>query len=214
MISHEHKFIFIHLRRTGGNSIENALGGIRLYDRSGKETRNWDDTLHRGPSQYKENYRGHYLHDDAMKVRDLFPEEFKTYLKFSIVRNPWAQCLSLFFRLNKGNTDPQAFRDFIQNALAVKGTVPHYSIFDEDGKCLVDYIGRFETIDEDFAHICRKLGLTGIRLPHHNRSLSTDYRRFYDAETAQRVSEIYAEDIKRFGYAFDAPEGIGPGSMQ
>jgi len=48
MISHQHKCIFVHLRRTAGNSIELALGGIVVLDKNRKHVLEKDNSLHRG----------------------------------------------------------------------------------------------------------------------------------------------------------------------
>jgi hypothetical protein len=59
MISHQHRCIFVQLRRTAGNSIELALGGIVLPDKNRKKVLEWDNKLHRGSSDYKIDARGH-----------------------------------------------------------------------------------------------------------------------------------------------------------
>jgi chondroitin 4-sulfotransferase 11 len=72
MISHEHKCIFIHIPKTGGTSIE------LLFDpKANKRDVKWK---HYTSSEFK---------------RDT-PRKFKTYYKFSIVRNPWALCYSMY----------------------------------------------------------------------------------------------------------------------
>ncbi len=207
MISYDHRCIFVHLRRTGGNSVEHALGGIRLLDRDGAPTSVWDDTLHRGQTPYKINLRGHYIHDGAPRIRTLFPQEFASYFKFSVVRNPWAQCLSIFFRVKPGQAargNRAAFHRFLGRYLADKaeGTIPDVSLFDETGACLVDRILRFETLETDFATLCQDLDLPRSTLFHHNATRRTDYRSFYDDTAAETVAAFYARDIARFGFDF------------
>ena len=74
MVSDRHECIFIHLRRTGGNSIEQALGGIVLLDKHYNATKTWDNNLHRGnDNPYKLDYRKHYMHDTAMTIQQQFP---------------------------------------------------------------------------------------------------------------------------------------------
>lgn len=204
MVSHQYKCIFVHVRRTGGKSIEFALGGIRLLDRDGNPTSIWDNAIHRGgKTTYKLCHRLHYVHDTAVGIRAQFPDEFASYFKFSFVRNPWEQMLSLFFRLNDTKElSVSAFHQFITDYNRLGGTVPRRSLFDESGQCLVNYIGRFERLEEDFAEACRLMKADGIRLPHHNACAHGDYRSYYDDATAQRVNDLFQEDIKEFGYAF------------
>jgi hypothetical protein len=72
---------------------------------------------------------------------------------------------------------------------------------DENGKELVDFVGRYENMEEDFASVCRKIGID-IALPHVNRSEHAHYRDYYTAETKAIVSRLFARDIERFHYTF------------
>lgn len=201
MISDRHKVIFVHLRRTGGNSIEHALGGIELLDESGRPTEEWDNRLHRGRSRFKIDRRGHYIHDTAPEIRDRFPEQFESYFKFSIVRNPWAQMASHYLK-RRPEGSRQDFPDYLEQFTLLAGTVPRRSLFDDDGRELVDYVGRYESLDDDFAAVCGHLGVEPLPLPRHNTGGGTDYRSLYDARATRLVEQIFAEDIARYGYAF------------
>ncbi len=68
----------------------------------------------------------------------------------------------------------------------------------------IDFIGRFENLEEDFQYICEKIGLSNIKLPHENITRHKHYTKYYNNETREIVAEIYAKDIKNFGYNFDS----------
>ncbi|NNK33015.1 MAG: hypothetical protein HKP02_07815 [Xanthomonadales bacterium] len=58
--------------------------------------------------------------------------------------------------------------------------MPQYDMLhDADGRLLVDFVGRFESLQEDFRRVCAKLGIESAELPHRNRSdkKSRDTRR-------------------------------------
>jgi hypothetical protein len=202
VISHRHKCIFVHLRRTGGNSIEHALGGIQLLDRDGRETTTWEEAIHAGRSRFKLDNRGHYLHDGVLKIREAFPLEFPVYFKFSMVRNPWAQMLSMFFKRKGKDGTSAEFAAFIESYALFEGTTARHTLYDEHGQCLVDFIGRFENFVPDFNVACERAGIKDVRLPHLNATQNQDYQSFYDLATKRRVEEIYGEDIERHGYRF------------
>lgn len=65
-----------------------------------------------------------------------------------------------------------------------------------------DFIGRFEAIKEDFQSACALAGIPGPTLPHINRTSGDDWRREYDDESIAFVARHFAPDIARFGYAF------------
>jgi hypothetical protein len=49
--------------------------------------------------------------------------------------------------------------------------MPQYDMLhDADGRLLVDFVGRFESLQEDFRRVCAKLGIESAELPHRNRS--------------------------------------------
>ncbi|MDX1408960.1 MAG: sulfotransferase family 2 domain-containing protein, partial [Saprospiraceae bacterium] len=81
---------------------------------------------------------------------------------------------------------------------------PQYAwTHDTDGHCRVDFIGRFETLEEDFTEVCKQLGLPCTGLPHVNRSEEIrDYRRHYDEESRHLIGIYYEKDIEAFHYTF------------
>jgi hypothetical protein len=77
----------------------------------------------------------------------------------------------------------------------------HYA-YTPDGERLVDFVGRFENIGEDFARVMQHLGLDE-QLPHRNSTSHRDYRSYYTDETAALISDLYAIDIDAFDYSFN-----------
>ena len=63
--------------------------------------------------------------------------------------------------------------------------------YDDAGNLLVDYIGRYESINEDFSNICEKIGIN-VELPVRNSSKrKADYRTYYNEETVDLVKELF-----------------------
>ena len=74
-------------------------------------------------------------------------------------------------------------------------------ITDEAGKVLVDFVGRFENLAEDFAQVCERLD-RDAELPHLKKSQRTSYRDYYDEKTKAIVQDWFARDIEHFAYRF------------
>lgn len=202
MISDKHKCIFVHLRRTGGNSIELSLGGIELLDEHYRPTTSWNNALHRGSSPYKIDRRGHKIHETATGIRSLFPEKFNKYRKFSIIRNPWDQMVSIYSRRLEQGKVTCDFERWLQTFKSRKGTVPRASIFDDDGNILVDEVGRFEDLGNEYSRICASLDLKADPLAQLNASTRDDYAKYYNRASRALVDDIFREDIRYFGFRF------------
>jgi len=215
LVSHQHRFLFIHVPKTAGTSIEHALQPLSDTPDQRRASR----TLSRlgVPVAWRPiRWRNGRKHTTALEMRHLFTRRvFDKYFKFAFVRNPWDYMVSYYHFLS---TNPEhhrfaeirkleSFSDYLKYEMR-RGEVSQSRILcDEAGNLLVDYIGRFETLEEDFLRICSLLGISA-RLEHLNRSEHGDYRSYYDDETARWVAEYCAEDILRFGYEFDQPSAV------
>ena len=187
MISNKHKFIFIHIPKTGGTTIETFFGGCKKK------------------------------HQPLCKMyRNLF-FPLEEYFQFTFVRNPFDRILSLFFYLVKDEKRVDAdFSSFVKNQVCWKmnesknvisrsGKRRHYCpqiMWFENYKKDNFYIGRFENFQEDFNIVCDKIGIPQQILPHENKTKHKHYTEYYDDETRQIVAEKYAKDIEYFNYEF------------
>ena len=71
-------------------------------------------------------------------------------------------------------------------------------------KILIDHVGKYETLKEDYALISQKLNLK-IELPHERRlSDGRDFRHAYRlSRMVDIVADIYSDDVEQFGYTFE-----------
>ena len=204
MIDRSRQLIFVHQRRTGGNSIEIALGGIILLDKQLNPTNIWDNELHRGKSPYKIDRRGHYIHDTAADIRHQFPAEFQHYKKFSVVRNPWDQLASLYFRFQSHKQADQEFPRWLTSLKRpLPGTLAFDTVFDEGGSCLVDTILRYEALEQEFTQLIASLNLVDALLPKSNTSNKDHYSTYYTNETRDFVAQLCAPEVAYFDYHFE-----------
>jgi hypothetical protein len=179
-------FIFIHIHRTGGTSVKRALG-IRSIHMTALET-----------------------------IEKLGQNRWNSKFTFTIVRNPWDQVVSHYhhrIRTNRTNlqVNPVRFTKWVKRVYDEKD--PYYQdtpkmtmpqsdwITDSEGEILVNFIARFERLEEDFRAICEHLNLQSS-LPHLNISQHGDYRGYYDIETTEIVAKCFSKDIKLFRYSF------------
>ena len=206
LISYHKKFLFVHIFKTAGTSITDSLARF-CYRPDSTRPSNWMaffstnwTKIHRKPIK---------KHATATEIRDSLDREiFNSVFKFTFVRNPWDWQVSLYHYIlenpeNHGYEKTMkmgSFRNFVFSREKLSFTQTS-CLVDESGNLLVDFVGKFENLDQDFQSICHKVGISAS-LPHINKSKRTDYQDYYDAETRDLTARLYAEDIERFGYTF------------
>ena len=216
-LSPRHKILFVHIAKTGGTSIRAALK--RLH---------WTDPyaipihLVNGLTRVLKYRTGAKFprHAKAIAAYENIGEPFWSQLfKFVFVRNPWDLQVSSWHHLQRvPNAPTDQFEDFeaflrhkfdrdrpFEYYFEASRQIQSHYLTDMEGNVIVDFVGRFERLHQDFDEACRRGGLPQISLPHrrHSRERKKDYRIYYDDVTAQLVADHYAEDIQRFGYSFD-----------
>jgi hypothetical protein len=77
-------------------------------------------------------------------------------------------------------------------------------IFDSNNNNMVDFIGRFESLNKDFSDLCNSLNIPYEKLPLHNKMHDkVHYAKYHNDHTKDLVSQIYKIDIENFGYTFN-----------
>ena len=78
---------------------------------------------------------------------------------------------------------------------------------DLHGRLLVDFLGHYERLHEDFAEACRRIGVAPPALPHRRQATDRkkDYRSYYSDDLAELVAGHFEPDIRLLGYTFDPP---------
>lgn len=191
MISHKKKFIFIHIPKTAGMTLVNAL-----------ET-------YRDEEQFK------FGHPPQSRYADLF--SINEYYQFSFVRNPWDRLCSAFFFLRRGgiNEDDRkaceklnlkqiSFNDFVMNHDPYKSHLhfrPQYTFFNHD--FLQVNVFKFENLQSNFDLVCEKINISAISLTHKNKTEKKHYSEYYNEDMIRAVQEKYSKDIELFKYEFN-----------
>ena len=207
-ISHKHKCIFVHIPKCAGTSIEHALGMHGPNEEIGIKP-----FIHTCTDQEHLFGKGaqHYTIQEIRSI--IYPEVFDSYFKFGMVRNPWDRLVSHFawrgrkwtdgINLEKKQFNTQLLQ-FYKSVVSGKEYPIHLKqqwefLYDDENKLLVDYIGRVENLQVDWAEICDQLG---ISLPLENRMTSyhKHYSYYYNILTKWIVYLLYHKDIKLFGY--------------
>lgn len=216
IISHSHRFIFIHNYKVAGTSIRRALSPYGHFTFRHSKLRDMVRfAVGAYPRIYSNDFHGHIR---ARELRKELPAPvFDAYYKFGFVRNPWDWQVSLYTFMLKDKNHHQhelakSFANFDEYIdWRVHEEIRYQKDFFYDGdKCLVDFIGKMESLHDDFAQVCSKLGIHA-EVPHLNASRAErdGFLRYYSPESFALVREAFSEDIALFGYTdtrFPQPE--------
>lgn len=188
IICHSYQFVFVHIPRTGGTSINVALESL-------PDTRICN-------------------HAAAASIHRYFGRKVARYSRFSFVRNPWGRLYSYYCKMrSRGHPhDPtiSAWKCKIPRSLSFEECVLNHPlpesqldwVTDHRGKIVVDFIGRYERLQEDFDEVCDLFKIERRILTRENRFSRKPYRRVYTDEMREKVAQEYAKSIKFFGYEF------------
>ena len=195
---HETSSIFVHVPKAAGTSVGHYLYGCRTGD-----------------------------HMTLLDYRTALPKPmYKSAFKFTFVRNPWDRLVSAYFYLKSDERSPfdrkqaagsvllhETFEEFVSEFVARKNINAFIHLKEQHlflrlpGRRIgVDFVGKFERLNDDFAVIAQRLG-KDTTLQHRNASTlrKTDYRDIYTPKMVDIVAKTYAKDIAYFGYSFDGP---------
>jgi Sulfotransferase family len=179
--------LFIHIPKTGGTSIRYGV---------------WD-----------RRYSGPFM--------DL-PPSADSLFKFAFVRHPIDRFLSCWRMFTKGAVNINdwsskarcnisikefaeiTFDDSISYSKRsnLKERIRHHTIPQtHEFNCLhhADFIGRFETIENDFSVICEKLGIS-VTLPHMRKTSQDSNEEVIPDDVMINLRTFYARDFDELGY--------------
>jgi hypothetical protein len=178
IINHDFKHIFIHNPKTAGSSME------------------------------RQPWIGGNGHAPASTLVPQAPD----YFSWGFVRHPCDRLLSFWAsaiqHAPKWPTIEAAggFNEFIfglpkanhprQNALISQAVMFCYP----DEKVAVDFVGRFEYVNDDWPKVCDHIGVDCEPLPRANASEHKPWRAAYTREMIVVVQDVYQEDFRVFGY--------------
>jgi hypothetical protein len=161
------KYLFIRVPRTASGSIKSILGSA-----------------------------GHIFAKDLKAKTSDWNERFK----FAFVRNPYERFLSGYYYLNLG-TDPNGFLSEGAEVLNIPKYypifVPQHKFICIDGKIALDFVGRFERLQEDWKFLQEKLEVEA-KLPVTNESFTK--KDSLNKRSKQVLFKYYKQDFKAFDF--------------
>lgn len=206
-ICFDNKYIFIHIPKTGGSSI---LSRLDIKKR-----------------MYSFSATGMYiLHKDILSVDDHFPsyiikemrpDIYGRYYKFSFVRNPYDRVVSEFLWIFhhewktqtysltdqeiKEKFDIWLFSYFLDKENSRKCSQKWYLYCKYKRKLLVDDIYRFENFEQDFDKLIKKLNVVPKNMDFLKKAyIEVDRNMLLTEKNKEYIYRVFQEDFETFGY--------------
>ena len=232
ILSHRHRFIFIKTSKTAGTSIEVALEPIcGEGDVCAPLRKNTERKAREGEENYRaRNWRGKfapkwnpsaplaqlvsdigdlidnrrfYNHMSAFEVRERAGSDvFARYFKFAFERNPWDRAVSAFFWDKSRMNVPDDFETYIQQRSPRSG----FDLYAINGKQAVDFIGRYENLEEDYRTAMARVGVSDPpplpRAKGNFRPRDKSYRDYYTDASRELIAQRFAREIALMRYEF------------
>ena len=205
---------FIHIPRTGGTYTRHMIKTIGGVDY--------------GHCYIIEGTPNNSTHPIAPKNKIIgyhsffYQKDLCDYTTMSIVRNIFDWYVSFFIFWKQDLTQREVDKrfepwilDIIENGLRDGERVLWPSsgflfpqLFSDTGNFVCDWICRTETLDSDLTQLAKACGAEAhIPLPPiHTSKKRKDYRYYYNNRMVDLINDVYARELKLFGYQFDKIE--------
>jgi hypothetical protein len=217
LISYKHNFVFVHNYKVAGTSVKNALKPYGLLNPPHNKLVSQILEIH--PLLQEQGKRvvrrlgmpAFHGHDKAVEIKNILgAEQWDKMFSFGYVRNPWDWQVSLYHYMLEFTGHHQhefiktlkSFDEYIEWRVHHDLHLQSEFFVDQNRQLIVDFVGKMENVEQDFAKITHTIGLNDVKLPHKNKSQHKPYADYYSNHSRELVQKYFAEDIERFQYSF------------
>lgn len=202
IISNSLKYVYIHIPKTGGTSIRSLLYDVP--DLSSEIISHWASITEEEYKKYPKVTSELKTHS-GVKSAKLFclrhNLNWNNYFKFAFVRNPYDLQVSNWKYLNKQYNKQSSFEEYL-NLFETKRTGFQSNYICDNEKIEVDFIGKFENINQDWLYIVNKIipgELTNterFKLPKLNVTNHKHYLEYYTPKLISLVNKSRERDFE------------------
>lgn len=225
IVSHEHRFIFLKTRKTASTSIEVALSRLcgdhdiitpisppdeeerRRLGLAGPQNfalplwRTPVYSLGRALTGRSPGFEFVNHTPAAVARRFLDRDTWNSYFKFSFERNPFDRVISQYYFETRSQAAPLSLSEWISR----QRTLSNWDIYAIGSAVAVDFLGRYETLEQDLRLIGDRIGVE-VELPRTR--LKGGFRKdrrppgdVLDATAIRHIEARCGREIELMGYS-------------
>ena len=212
-INHDKKAIFIHIPKTGGSYISNILEkyyGFKSYYLQRPDHKYFCGGKDKSVDKHENKIHGTLMYYKTSQyinnIMNMNDNKWKKYFIFTFVRNPYDRIISGWNYCNKYNIPFDNYLNINFNA----NSYDYWHVFmpqsrhiiNNNGKININFIGKFENIENDLIIVLNKLGFNNIvHIPFKKNSKKHDnYLTYYNKQIYEKVNKIINDDLILFDY--------------
>ena len=214
----KYKSIYFFLPKSGSTSVKLNLANVLGMDKT---------------EEFPKGIHNPNIFPFPFVIQKELNTNYQDFFKFTIVRNPWNRLVSCYKdkihpvdvnnkRMVNGVARPllncsdkfyggMSFAAFVDVVCSISDATANnhfrsqlYQVIDSNGKLMVNYIGKLETLKESLSEISQKTGIPFNQVPHFHKSSAKPYWEYYNSVLIERVKERYKEDLEFFKYEFNS----------
>ena len=222
-INHDLKAVFIHIHKTGGSYIASVLKryyGFETYYLKRPDHETFCLSRQKNPHQknYENRVHGVYMYYKTSPHLNakmgMTPQKWATYYKFTFIRNPYDRMISGWNHMNKDRGSRNILKIPFDQYVTMKRVVSDMEyihtfmnqaqhIMNERRELVVNFIGHFDRLEEDFDKVLTHLGIYyRIHNPYQriNSHAHLHYSAYFQHQvTLDVVNSLIADDLRYFG---------------
>ncbi len=205
MVIPEKKLIYLEMPKVANCSIKASMLKRTFKDDYSVQKESLKYTIHRLDHQYDDFYKFTFVRNPFERLVSCYESKYhkdKQMIGEVIEELEYNHYLFGLLRKDKGFTNFLCRIIFIPDPYKDHHFKPQYHIvYNKNGKCCVDYIGKYEEINKDYQKISQRFDLDNLST--YNKTERRSYMDYYNIITARLAYFIYKDDIQKFGYEKD-----------
>lgn len=232
IVSHKNKFIFIKTAKTAGTSMAMYLSqfcgeGDLITNLKKEEVKYLKDLGYQIPGRLRtqietlkldiwKSYKYFRPDPKIMKTTSrkvtknlsayaakmyLGNEIWNSYFKFCFERNPFDKAVSLYYWHTRDLLNRPEINEYILGL--GQSRLSNWHVYTIDDQIVMDFVGRYENLDEDTIMIAEKLSFPNHLLPRAKGNARTNhqhYSQILNLETRRYIEKTCAKEIETFKY--------------